>query len=124
MVKKIGLYTMAVFYFAAGVNHFINPESYYPLIPEYLGSPEIINLAAGIVELVFGIALFFTKTRKMAAWGIILMLVAFIPSHVYFIQIGSCLENGLCVSEWLGWIRLILIHPILILWAWIYTKKD
>ncbi|WP_462251769.1 DoxX family protein [Ekhidna sp.] len=118
MKKKISRWIQAAFYIYAGANHFINPEFYYDLIPPYLGNSELINSLSGIVEVLFGIGLMIEKTRKLSAYGIILMLIAFIPSHIYFIQIGSCIENGLCVPQWVGWIRLILIHPLLILWAW------
>jgi uncharacterized membrane protein len=124
MIRKISLYILAIFYFVAGVNHFINPANYFPLIPDYLGSAEILNLLAGAAEVLGAIGLLIPATRKIAALGIILLLIAFIPSHTYFISIGSCIERGLCVPEWVAWVRLILIHPLLILWAWIYTRKN
>jgi len=113
---------MATFYFLGGINHFLQPEFYLPLIPEYLPDKNFLNALAGIAEVVGAIGLLIPQTRKIAAWGIVAMLIAFIPSHVYFIQIGSCLEGGLCVSTWIGWVRLVLIHPVLIWWAYIYTK--
>lgn len=113
---------MAFLYLVAGINHFISPESYLPIIPEYLPKHELINILAGIAEIILGIGLLIPKTRVVSAWGVILMLIAFIPSHVYFIQIGSCVEGGICTPEWLGWIRLVVIHPLLLAWAWIYTK--
>lgn len=124
MIKKVGLYIMAIFYFVAGINHFINPANYFPLIPEYLGSVEVLNLLAGAAEVLGAIGLLIPATRKIAAWGIILLMIAFIPSHTYFIEIGSCIEGGLCVPEWAAWVRLILIHPLLMFWAWIYTRKN
>ncbi len=124
MKRKISCWIQAAFYIYAGANHFINPEFYYDLIPPYLGDLVLINSLSGIVEVLFGIGLLIEKTRKLSAYGIILMLIAFIPSHVYFIQIGSCIENGLCVPQWIGWIRLILIHPMLILWAWSMRSKS
>jgi uncharacterized membrane protein len=113
---------MAAFYLIAGINHFINPENYYPLIPAYLPFPEFLNILSGIAEVTFAIGLLFPKYQKISAWGIILMLIAFIPAHIYFIQIDSCIPDGICVPKWGGWVRLIIIHPILIGWAWIYTK--
>ncbi len=113
---------MAALYLFAGLNHFINPDNYYALIPSYLPFPELLNILAGIAEVIFAVGLFFPKYRKISAWGIILMLIAFIPAHIYFIQIDSCIPDGICVPEWGGWVRLIVIHPILIGWAWIYTK--
>lgn len=121
-LKKPSLYLMAFLYLLAGINHFISPESYLPIIPEYLPNPDLINLFAGIAEIILGIGLLIPKTRNIAAWGVVLMLIAFIPSHVYFIQIGSCVDGGICTPEWIGWVRLIIIQPLLIAWAWIYTK--
>lgn len=114
---------MAIFYIIAGFNHFINPEFYLPLIPPAFPKPEWINYGSGMVEIFLGIGVYLPKTRKFAAYAVVLMLVAFIPSHVYFIQIGSCIGEGLCVAEWIGWVRLLLIHPILIFWAWSVGKS-
>ena len=121
-LKKVGLYLMAFLYLIAGVYHFISPESYLPIIPEYIPNHELINTLAGIAEIILGIGLLIPKTRKVSAWGVMLMLIAFIPAHVYFIQIGSCIDGGICAPEWVGWIRLVVIQPLLMAWAWIYTK--
>lgn len=117
-LKQTFRYLLGVFYVAAGVNHFISPEFYIPLIPPYFPYPEVINIVAGIAEIALGLMVFFHSTVRIACYGIIAMLVAFIPAHVYFVQIGSCIEGGLCTPQWLGWVRLVVIHPILILWAW------
>ena len=122
MLRKIGFYALVVFYVAAGVNHFIDPQFYIDLIPPYLPWPEKINIISGVIEIVLGLLLLIPEFRKRAVWGIVLMLIAFIPSHVYFIQIGSCVEGGLCTSEIIGWLRLVIIHPLLIFWVWSYRK--
>jgi len=132
MLKQIGNYLeskwsvrlIAVFYFFAGINHFISPQFYLPLIPPFFPYPEAINSLSGIIEVALGLGMLFVQSRKIASYGIILLLLAFIPSHVYFIQIGSCISEGLCVPAWVGWVRLIVIHPILILWAWKAGKSS
>ena len=122
-MKKILLYFMSAFYILAGINHFVNPQFYIDLIPPYFPFKEFINILSGVIEIVLGILLIPNKSRKLAGYAIILMLIAFIPSHVYFIQIGSCIEEGLCVSEIMGWVRLIIIHPLLIAWAyWVAVR--
>jgi uncharacterized membrane protein len=116
--KSISLWLLSVFYLFAGINHFINPDFYLPLIPPYLPLPNAINYFSGLVEILLGLMLIFSITKKWAAYGITFLLIAFIPSHIYFIQINSCVEGGLCVPTWLGWVRLIVIHPLLLFWAW------
>lgn len=117
-------YLLIGFYLFAGSYHFVNPDFYYDLIPDYLPYPKFINYASGVLEILLALGVIFPKTRLIAVKGIILLLLLFIPSHVYFIQIGSCIENGLCVPEWLGWVRLVVIHPLLILWAWVIRKAN
>ncbi len=117
-MRKASGSIQAVFYIIAGLNHYINPDFYLPLIPDYFLFPESINYLSGFFEVAFGVMLLFRPTRKAASYLIITMLLAFIPSHVYFILEGSCVEGGLCVPEWLGWGRLLVIHPLLIWWAW------
>ena len=121
--SKWSVRVLVIFYFAGGINHFINPEFYLPLIPPIFPRPELINILSGVAEIALAIGMIFSKTRKLASFLIIIMLVAFIPSHVYFIQIGSCVNDGLCVQQWVGWIRLVLIHPLLIYWAWVVGKS-
>ncbi len=121
--KKVVINGMAYFYIAAGLNHFIAPHFYLDLIPPFFSQPELVNLLAGIAELLLGLGIIFYPTRKRSALGVIFLLLAFIPSHVYFIQIGSCIEGGLCVPEWVGWVRLLVIHPVLIIWAYWVAKN-
>jgi uncharacterized membrane protein len=114
---------MAVFYMYAGINHFINPDFYTPLVPDYFPEPLLLHQLAGVIEVVLGGLLLVNKYRSMAAWGILAMLIAFIPAHIYFLQIGCCIPDGLCTPMWVGWLRLLVIHPLLMGWAWVFTGK-
>jgi uncharacterized membrane protein len=109
---------LVAFFVVAGINHFVNPAFYYPLIPDYLTFPTVINVISGILEIILGFGLLWRKTRTYAAYLTIAMLVAFILSHIYFITIGACVGDGLCVPMWVAWLRLFLIHPLLIWWVW------
>ncbi|WP_291788246.1 hypothetical protein [Cecembia sp.] len=123
MIQKLLTYALGLFFIIAGINHFIQPGFYYPLIPDYLPWPKFINLASGVLEIFLGLGILLPSSRKVSAAGILVLMVLFIPSHVYFIQIGSCVEDGLCVPEWLAWVRLVLVHPLLILWALYVSKR-
>ncbi len=122
MFKKISCVLIPVFYIAAGINHFRNPDSYYKIIPEYLPYPVFINLFSGAAEIILGILFLFAKTRKLAAIGIITLLIAFIPAHIVMIQNGFCLSNGFCLPAWATWVRLFPLQFLLMLWAWKYRK--
>ena len=109
-------------YLAAGLNHFRIPAFYIAIIPPYLPHPEIFNAIAGCCEIGFAILLIFAKTREFAAWGIVFMLIAFIPVHMEMVRNVPYRLNGSTVSPIIAWIRLLVIQPLLIWWAWWYTE--
>lgn len=109
---------LIAFYAFAGTYHFINPEFYLDLIPNYLLYPYAIKYVSGVFEILLAVGVAIPKTRLLAVKGIIVLLILIIPSHVYFIQIGSCVETAFCVSPWIAWLRLLVVHPLLLLWAW------
>lgn len=121
--KKISLGIQVIFYLVAGFNHFYNPASYYRIIPHYIPYPILANILAGCFELLFAVMLIFPKTRPLAARGIILMLIAFLPVHISMISDAPLKLGDLMVTPVIAWIRLVILQPILILWAWWYTKK-
>lgn len=116
--KKVSFYLLGALYIMAGINHFWHPDFYLPLIPDYLPFHEAINRISGIAELFLGMLVFIPATRRFACYGIIGLLIFFIPSHIYFIQIGGCVSEDSCAPVWFGWVRLFLIHPLLIYWAY------
>ncbi len=116
---------MGIFFIVAGVNHFVMPGAYLTLIPDYLPFPATINLLSGVLELIIAIGFFTTQYRRLSGWGMVILMVLFIPSHIHFIAIGSCVDDGLCVSEWVAWVRLIVIHPLLIyIGVWIARHQN
>ncbi|MCM0042562.1 MAG: hypothetical protein NBV61_07330 [Algoriphagus sp.] len=121
--QKFLIYSMGYFYLVAGVNHFNTPDFYLSLIPPFFSHPELINFISGAAEILLGLGVLYLPTRKLAAWGIFCLLICFIPSHVYFIQIGSCIDGGLCAPEWVGWVRLLIIHPMFLFWAFWVSKN-
>jgi len=117
-MKKFFRFLMGVLFIAAGINHFISPESYLLLIPPYLPFPEFLNLLSGALEVLFGAGLLTVKYRKWSAYGIIFLMIAFIPAHIYHIQMDGCVSENICIPLLAAWIRLIIIQPLLILWAY------
>jgi len=90
IVKQILFFLLIVFYLFAGYNHFATPSFYIPIIPPYLADwAKEINILSGIAEIVLALLLIPKATRSLAVKGVIIMLIAFIPSHIYFIQKGD-----------------------------------
>lgn len=122
-MKKILQYLYGGLFILAGINHFLSPDVYLPLIPPYFPWPEIINLFSGAIEIVLGAGLMTQKYRRASAAGIILLLIAFIPAHIHHITMNGCVSEDICIPIWAAWIRLLIFQPLLIFWAYIYYKK-
>ncbi|MGZ3992650.1 MAG: DoxX family protein [Mucilaginibacter sp.] len=123
ILKKASLVVLILFYIVAGINHFRSPDSYIRIIPHYLPYPSALNILAGCFEILFGLMLIFPKTRRIAAWGIMLMLIAFLPVHISMIGDAPLQLGSLTVTPFIAWLRLVVFQPLLILWAWWYSKK-
>jgi uncharacterized membrane protein len=123
IMKRWSIVLLGIFYLFAGANHFWHPDFYYPLIPDYLPQPLLINYASGVLEILLGTGVLYNNTRKYACYGIIALLLLFIPSHVWFIQKGGCMSESFCVPVWVAWVRLLLVHPLLMYWAYAAKKK-
>jgi uncharacterized membrane protein len=119
--KKISLVLLVIGYIAAGINHFRIPAFYMGIIPDYLPYHQIINTLAGIFEIAFGLLLIFPKTRAVAAWGIIVLLILFLPVHIAMLN-GHTQLNGTSVKPIWAWARLFF-QPVLILWAYFSRKS-
>jgi len=125
LLKKISLLILIIGYLVAGVNHFYNPPSYWHIIPSYIPYPHLVNILAGIFEILFSLMLISPKTRHLAAWGIIVMLLAFVPVHIdMVIRAPFLLGNSIIVTPLIAWLRLVFFQPLLILWAWCYVKRE
>ena len=122
LLKKVSLIIMATGYLCAGANHFRVPVTYIRIIPQYIPAPKFMNFAAGFFEILFGLLLIHKNTRPFATWGIIFMLIAFLPVHIDMVVHAPVQSGKLYVPPLIVWIRLILLQPLLMLWAWWHAK--
>jgi len=122
LLKKVSLFILVVGYAFAGINHFINPESYIHIIPHYIPFPVLMNIIAGIAEISFALMLIWPKTRHWAVYGIMLMLAAFLPVHIQMLIDAPFKLGNITVTPLFAWGRLIL-QPVLMLWVWWHRKN-
>lgn len=114
LVLKI---VMALMLISGGFNHFYQPEFYNPMIPDFL--PKLaVNYVTGIVELLLGIGLFIKGYEKKSAYGTFLLMLAFIPIHIW----DYTKETPMVGSKMNAIIRLV-VQALFIAWAWFLYKK-
>lgn len=107
-----------LFYIVAGANHFLNPEFYVSIMPDYLPYHIQLVYISGVAEVILGGGLFFSSSRKLAAWGIIALLFAVFPANVHMAMHPERFSD---VPVFLLHVRLI-VQGFLMYWAWLYTK--
>jgi uncharacterized membrane protein len=75
---------LAVFWIAAGVNHFAKPRLYWAFVPDYLPAHRELVFWSGIAEVVGGVAVIPRGCRRpFARWWLIGVLVAIFPANVH-----------------------------------------
>ncbi|MBO0858317.1 MAG: DoxX family membrane protein [Chloracidobacterium sp.] len=117
---KIGLkYLFAAIFIFAGVNHFRNPELYLRIMPPYLPWPSALHLIAGFFEVALGVMLLIPRFQKLAAWGLIALLLAIYPANIHMAIHHDLYQLPMIYH----WIRLPL-QFVLIAWAWWFTTAD
>jgi uncharacterized membrane protein len=66
----------------AGIMHLIKPKIFKNFIPDFL--PKItVNYVFGAIEFILGLGLFFSGTLKNAALGIFILMLIFLPVHIW-----------------------------------------
>jgi len=75
-LKRPLLYVMGPLYVVAGVTHFLVPEAFAQIVPPALPFPLALAYLSGVAEIALGLGVLFERTRTLAAWGLVAMLVA------------------------------------------------
>ncbi len=114
---------LGAFFVLGGINHFRDADFYLPMMPPYLPYHLELIYLSGVAEIALGVAVLIPQTRRLAAWGLILLLIAIFPANihvaVYDVPIGGATEGA---GVW-NWVRLPF-QLVLIAWAWWYTRPE
>lgn len=114
---------MSLLYISVGVKHFINPEFFIAIVPPSINWKEEAVLLSGFIEVILGILLLFTQTRKLASWGIILLLIAVFPANIY-LYISDIARETLNISKSQALYRMPFQLPLLIISYWHSKEKN
>tara|TARA_E500000331_G_scaffold358099_1_gene422694 strand:+ start:5515 stop:5856 length:342 start_codon:yes stop_codon:yes gene_type:complete len=77
---------MSIGYTYVGIRHFIDPDFFLAIMPNYLSFHLEFVYITGIAEIVFGILLFFKKTRTFASYGLIVLLISVFPANIHLVE--------------------------------------
>ena len=81
-ITKLLIYVYVVFFISAGINHFLNPQFYDALVPDFIPFPRLVHQITGVIEIILPLFLL-TRFRKEAAFLMIIFLVILYGANLY-----------------------------------------
>lgn len=100
----------------AGILHFVMPTFFERIVPPWVPDAKLAGQVSGAAEILGAAGLLWSRTRVLAAWGLIALLVAVFPANVQMLQ----LARASAASNWsvaVLWARLPL-QLLLLWWVW------
>jgi uncharacterized membrane protein len=109
-------YLIGVIFVLAGANHFRKPKLYERIMPLYIPAKATMVMLSGIVEMILGFMILNPETQTAAAWGIIGLLLLFIPVHIFMLQNEKA---SMKLPKWVLVLR-IPLQFVMMFWAYQY----
>lgn len=105
-----------------GALHFVQPEAFVAIVPDVLPAKRALVYISGVAEILGGLGLILPATRKLAAWGVIALLIAVFPANINM-AINELPLGASAMPAWALWARLPL-QLVFIAWAYWFTRDD
>ena len=118
--KPVMRYLFSVFFVFAGAAHFVRPGIYVSIMPPYLPWHLELVYISGLFEIVLGAMLCMRRTRVLAAWGLVALIVAVFPANIHMAVHPDLYPQ---FSPAVLWARLPL-QGVLIAWAYWLTRPE
>jgi len=116
-VKTAMLGLMGLAYIGAGANHFAKPDFYLAMMPAYLPWHAALVWLSGLAEIALGVGVLIPRTRRLAAWGVIGLLIAVFPANLNMALHPDAFPDAPRIALY---IRLPM-QLVLIAWAYWFT---
>src|SRR3954462_614756 len=116
-MKAVSKYCLAIFMVGAGTIHFARPEFYLKIMPPYLPWHLELVYLSGFFEIALGLLLLVRKCSRLAAWGIIALLIAVFPANIYLYEHQELVPGSLTLH-----LLRLPIQAVFILWAYWHTR--
>ncbi len=114
---------LAGFFVFAGSMHFAKPRPYEAMMPPSLPHHREAVIVSGIAEIAGGVGVLPRRTRRLARWWLLALLLTVFPANVHM-AVNPEQVQGLDLKKiprWTLWARLPL-QPLAMLWVWRATR--
>lgn len=115
--KNITILTLGLLYIIIGIKHFTETNFFIPIVPPFISFKKEVVLVSGLLEIILGLFLLFKKTRRVSAYGIIILLIAVFPANIYLF-ISETPRIILGISQKQALIRMPFQIPLILIAFW------
>ena len=130
VMQNVAAFIFGLFFLNVGVQHFLDPTWFEPIVPSILGNATFWVYASGVVEIFLGFAIMLPKTRSwsgpLTALFLIVLYAANLNMWVNDLELG----DGTSLSP-IGHILRMLVQFLMIIvvlwlgnWTWYEFHRD
>lgn len=114
---EIHRYIIAGLFFITGLLHFIKPQAFVGIMPDYVPYHLALVYISGAAELLGAIGILLPQAQVLAAWGLILLLVVVFPANINM-AVKAVQKSG--YSSWYSMATLLRLPLQFVLIYWVY----
>lgn len=120
IIKSILKVIFALIFITAGTLHFVKTDFFVRIMPPFIPWHFFWVYLSGIFEIILGVMILIPKFSRIAAYGLIILLIGVFPANIYMaLNTQLFPEFGL-----IGLYLRLPIQFVLIAWAYRLTKNN
>ena len=106
--------------FLAGLNHFLNPNFYERIMPNYVPAHPELVYASGVAEMLGAAAVMYPSTKRFGGYFLIAVLVGIFPANVHMAMNAEDYPNIPPAAL----IARLPLQALFVYWVWLAAIRD
>ncbi|MCW9708416.1 DoxX family protein [Fodinibius salsisoli] len=110
-------YLVGIIFMMMGILHFLKPGVFAAIIPDFIPWHKAMVYISGVAEIAGGLGVLLPPYRAMAAWGLLLLLLAVFPANINM-AVQAIQKTGLL--SWYAALTILRLPLQFVLMYWVY----
>jgi uncharacterized membrane protein len=108
-------WALSTMFLFTAISHFAPmKKDLIAMVPPALPRPDVLVFVTGLAEVAGAVGLLIPQTRLLAAYGLILLLLALLPANISAARRGVLLRGRRATSLWLR----VPMQALFVVWLW------
>lgn len=113
-------YLLTIYFITIGIKHFTDTPFFVGIMPPFIPWKLELVYISGVLEIVLGALLLIPRFTRLAAWGMVVMMVVIFPANIHMAIDPGAYPH---ISPTLLYLRLP-IQALFIVWAYLFTRAS